>query len=88
MAEALVYKPRMDLSNNLLFRLSLYYMYVSLEFTAPLLNHSLSPEASHGNMYSQDVFQSSLYTPPQTGKADSEITIATSVPRHGKSPPY
>ena len=40
MAESLVYKPRMDLPNNILFRLSLYYIYVTPETwkVASLLN--------------------------------------------------
>lgn len=67
MAESLVYKPRMDLSNNLLFRLSLYYMYVSSEFISALLKNMLNPEAYFGSMYSANVFQSSLY--PFLGQA-------------------
>lgn len=47
MAEPLVYKPRMDLPDNTLFRLSLYYIYVSSETwkVASLLNqlHKLDP---------------------------------------------
>lgn len=47
MADPLVYKPRMDLSHNILFRLSLYYIYVSPETwkVASLLNqlHKLNP---------------------------------------------
>lgn len=48
MAESLVYKPRMDLSNKMLFRLSLYHIYVCPEAwkVASLLNelHKLKPE--------------------------------------------
>ena len=48
MAEPLVYKPRTDLSDNILFRLSLYYIYVSPETwqVASLLNqlHKLRPK--------------------------------------------
>ncbi|CAF9938741.1 hypothetical protein IMSHALPRED_001072 [Imshaugia aleurites] len=47
MAEPLVYKPRKDLSDKILFRLSLYYIYVSPETwkVASLLNqlHNLKP---------------------------------------------
>lgn len=47
MATSLVYKPRMDLSDNHLFRLSLYYIYVSPQTwqVASLLNqlHKLKP---------------------------------------------
>ena len=47
MAESLVYKPRKDLSNDVLFRLSLYYIYVSPKtwHVASLLNqlHNIQP---------------------------------------------
>lgn len=47
MTESPVCKPRMDLSNNLLFRLSLYYIFVSPETwqVASLLNqlHKIAP---------------------------------------------
>ena len=47
MAESLVYKPRKDLSSNILFRLSLYYIYVSPKTwqVASLLNqlHKIEP---------------------------------------------
>ena len=47
MAESMLYKPRIDLSDNILFRLSLYYIYVSPETwkVASLLNqlHKLRP---------------------------------------------
>ena len=34
MAESLIYKPRMDLSNNILFRLSLYYVSTFQSFSS------------------------------------------------------
>lgn len=34
MAESLVYKPRMDLPNNILFRLSLYYVSTFQSFSS------------------------------------------------------
>ncbi|KAL9135522.1 MAG: hypothetical protein Q9175_003292 [Cornicularia normoerica] len=47
MADSLLYKPRTDLSSNNLFRLSLYYIYVSPETwqVASLLNqiHKVEP---------------------------------------------
>ena len=47
MAESLVYKPRMNLSNEELLRLSLYYIYVSPKacYVASLLNqlHDIQP---------------------------------------------
>ena len=61
MAESLVYKPRMDLSNNMLFRLSLYHMYVPSvvlvsSFGPRLESHNTCLEGIHP----LDMFEDSL----------------------------
>ena len=76
MAESLIYKPRMDLSNNILFRLSLYYV-STFRVSLPTLVPRLSPKTRFGSkrtlVLQEAVFQ--LDSVPQISNADSKICV-------------